>query len=98
MAFDAAALIEAASTLNPALGIPYLGHSQTNATGPGGGSGQTQDSCRDWRPPPCPPSRDQADVLGGVGLLGIGRGHRDHGAAEHPALVARLRPSANSTP
>jgi hypothetical protein len=38
------------------------------------------------------PSRDEADVLGGVGLLGIGRGHRDHGAAEHPAEVARPAP------
>jgi hypothetical protein len=55
MAFDAAARIEAAATSTRLSGIPYLGHSQTNATGPWGGSGQTQNSCRDWRPPPCPP-------------------------------------------
>jgi hypothetical protein len=39
-----------------------------------------------------PSSRDEADVLRGVGLLVIGRGHRDHGAAEHPAEVARPAP------
>jgi hypothetical protein len=67
MAFDAAARIEAASTSTRLSGIPYLGQSQTNATGPGGGSGQTQNSCRDWHPPPCPPPGTRRMSLEGSG-------------------------------
>jgi hypothetical protein len=43
-------------------------------------------------------ARHEADVVGGVGLLVIARGHRDHRAAEHPAEGARLAPIGELDP
>jgi hypothetical protein len=93
MAFDAAARIEAASTLNPALGDsvprPFAGRTRPDRAA---AAARPRTPAATGVRRRAPPSRDEADVLGGVGLLVIGRGHRDHGAAEHPAEVARPAP------
>src|SRR5439155_2812810 len=55
VARSAASLMRLASISCRVSGMPYLGHSHTNATGPGGGRGQAQNVCSATGPPELPP-------------------------------------------